>query len=40
MNQFLDQIIAEQKINFDSVTGATFSKKAIQKAIENALEKK
>lgn len=32
----LNQILFEQKLNVDSASGASYTKKAIQKAIENA----
>jgi uncharacterized protein with FMN-binding domain len=37
---FMDRIIQEQKLNIDSVSGASYTKKTVQKAIENALIKK
>ena len=36
INRMLDQILLEQKLNVDSTSGASYTKKAIQKAIENA----
>ena len=34
--QLLDLIMQEQKLNVDAIDGASFTKKAIQKAVENA----
>lgn len=36
----VDEVLNQQKINVDTVSGATNSSKVILKAIENALEKK
>ena len=34
----VDQIVSEQKIDVDAISGATNSSKVIKKAVENALE--
>jgi len=36
--QIIDNIMKQQKINVDTISGATYSSKAIQKAIENSLK--
>lgn len=36
----IDRVIEEQKINVDTITGATVTSKAYLKAIENALKEK
>ena len=36
IQEMLNQILDKQRLNVDSATGASFTKKAIQKSIENA----
>ncbi|MEX1307708.1 MAG: FMN-binding protein [Eubacteriales bacterium] len=38
LNQVTGEVIDQQKVDIDSLTGATATSKSLQKAIENALE--
>ena len=39
MQGFLDTMVREQKINLDGISGATWTKRVLQKAVEDALSR-